>query len=62
MTDPQLSAHRGEVLGENRRVLGLLNAVFVEVDHRMKDGVYLVRVPLEMPEEMRPARTGRSAA
>ena len=50
------------MLGENRRVLGLLNAVFVEVDHRMKDGVYLVRVPLEMPEEMRPARTGRSAA
>jgi GNAT superfamily N-acetyltransferase len=52
----------GEVLGENRRVLRLLNAVFVEVNHLMKDGVYHVRVPLRTPEEMSPARTGRSAA
>ena len=60
--------HRGvetftaEVLGENRRVLGLLNAVFVEVNYLMKDGVYHVRAPLRTPEEMTPARAGRSAA
>jgi len=52
----------GEVLGENRRVLGLLNAVFVEVNSLMKDGVYHVRAPLRTPEEMDAARTGRSAA
>ena len=52
----------GEVLGENRRVLGLLNAVFVEVDYLMKEGVYHVRVPLRVPEEMDPARTRRSVA
>jgi GNAT superfamily N-acetyltransferase len=52
----------GEVLGENRRVLGLLDAVFVEVNHLMKDGVYHVRAPLRTPEEIDPARTGRSAA
>lgn len=36
----------GEVLGENRRVLGLLDAVFAEVNYLMKDGVYHVRIPL----------------
>ena len=52
----------GEVLAENRRVLGLLDAVFVEVNYLIKDGVYHVRVPLRTPEEMGPAITGRSAA
>ena len=52
----------GEVLAENRRVLGLLDAAFVEVNYLMKDGVYHVRVPLRTPEEMGPALTGRSAA
>ena len=52
----------GEVLGENQRVLGLLNAVFVEVNYLMKDGVYHVRAPLRTSEEMDPARTGRSVA
>jgi GNAT superfamily N-acetyltransferase len=52
----------GEVLGENRRVLGLLDAVFVEINYLMKDGVYQVRVPLRTPEEIDAARTGRSAA
>jgi GNAT superfamily N-acetyltransferase len=52
----------GEVLGENQRVLGLLDAVFVEVNHLMKDGVYHVRAPLRTPEGMGPVRTGRSAA
>ena len=47
----------GEVLGENRRVLGLLNAAFVEVNYLMKDGVYHVRAPLRRPEEMGPARS-----
>ena len=40
----------GEVLGENRRVLGLLDAVFVGVDQLLRDGVYHVRVRLKMPE------------
>ncbi len=52
----------GEVLGENRRVLGLLDAVFVEVNYLMKDGVYHVRVPLRTPGEMDTARTGQRAA
>ena len=52
----------GEVLGENRRVLGLLDAVFVEVNYLMKDGVHHVRVPLRTPEERAPARTGQRAA
>ena len=52
----------GEVLGENRRVLGLLGAVFTEVDYLMKDGVYHARVPLRAPEEIGTARTARSAA
>jgi len=52
----------GEVLGENRRVLGLLDAVFVEVNCLMKDGVYHFRAPLRTPEETGPALTGRSAA
>lgn len=34
------------VLGENRRMLGLLDAVFAGVDYRKRDGVYQVRVPL----------------
>lgn len=33
------------VLGENRRVLGLLEAAFPEVERRIKDGAYHVRVP-----------------
>jgi GNAT superfamily N-acetyltransferase len=37
----------GEVLGENRRVLGLLNAVFSEVRYVMRDGLYHFRVPLQ---------------
>jgi GNAT superfamily N-acetyltransferase len=52
----------GEVLGENRRVLGLLDVVFVEVNYLTKGGVYHVRVPLRTPEEMGPALTSRSAA
>jgi GNAT superfamily N-acetyltransferase len=52
----------GEVLGENRRVLGLLDAVFAEVDYLMKDGVYHVRIPLRTPKEINCARTARRAA
>ena len=36
----------GGVLGENRRVLCLLNAVFAEVRYVMRDGLYQFRVPL----------------
>ena len=53
----------GEVLGENRRVLGLLGAVFAEVDYLLKDGVYHVRVPLRMLKPAaNPSRKIRSAA
>jgi len=52
----------GEVLGENRRVLGLLNAVFAEVHYLMTDGVYHVRVPLRTPAEADCAQTVQSAA
>jgi GNAT superfamily N-acetyltransferase len=37
----------GEVLGENRRVLSLLNAVFAEVEYVIRDGLYHFRVPLQ---------------
>jgi GNAT superfamily N-acetyltransferase len=36
----------GQVLGENRRVLGLLNAVFVEVEYVISHSLYHFRVPL----------------
>jgi GNAT superfamily N-acetyltransferase len=36
----------GQVLGENRRVLGLLNAVFAEVGHVISHSLYHFRVPL----------------
>lgn len=39
-----------EVLGENRRMLGLADAVFSETRRRMKDGSYHVRAPLRAPE------------
>ena len=35
-----------EVLGENRRMLGLADTVFSESSRRMQDGSYHVRVPL----------------
>ena len=43
-----------EVLGENRRMLGLADAVFSETRRRMKDGSHHVRAPLRTadPEEM----------
>jgi GNAT superfamily N-acetyltransferase len=37
----------GEVLGENRRVLSLLNAVFADVEYVIRDGLYRFRVPLQ---------------
>ena len=37
----------GVVLGENRRVLGLLNAVFADVEYVIRDGLYHFRVPLQ---------------
>jgi GNAT superfamily N-acetyltransferase len=39
-----------EVLGENRRMLGLADAVFSETRRRMKDGSYHVRAPLRAPD------------
>ncbi len=37
----------GDVLGENRRVLSLLNAVFANVEYVIRDGLYHFRVPLQ---------------
>ena len=36
----------GTALGENRRVLGLLRSVFVEVESVIEDGSYQLRMPL----------------
>lgn len=41
----------GEVLGENRRVLSLLNAVFADVEYVIRDGLYHFRVPLQTLKE-----------
>ena len=40
----------GSVLGENRRALGALAAVYPEMSYEIRDGSYLVRVPLRPPE------------
>jgi len=41
-----IEAFTGEVLKGNRRVLGLLGAVFAEVGYTAGDGLYHFRVPL----------------
>lgn len=45
-----IEAFTFEVLGENRRMLGLADAVFAESRRQMKDGSYHVRAPLWTPE------------
>ena len=52
----------GEVLGENRRMLGLA-AMFAETTYTIRDGLYHVRMPLRTFEPTAyPARTlGRAA-
>jgi GNAT superfamily N-acetyltransferase len=53
----------GEVLGENRRMLGLLGAVFAEVGYTMNDSLYHVRMPLRALEPAtKPSPTVRIAA
>jgi GNAT superfamily N-acetyltransferase len=53
----------GQVLGENRRVLGLLDAVFDEVGYVMRDSLYHFRVPLRaLKPTARPVRLLRRAA
>ena len=52
----------GEVLGENRRMLGLA-AMFAGAQYTIKDGLYHVRMPLRPLEPAAyPARTLRRAA
>lgn len=52
----------GEVLATNRRMLGLAD-MFVGTDHKIDDGVYHVRMPLQTPEPAtHTARTIRRAA
>jgi GNAT superfamily N-acetyltransferase len=53
----------GEVLGTNRRMLGLAAAMFSGTDYTIKDGLYHVRMPLRTPEPTAyAARTLRRAA
>jgi GNAT superfamily N-acetyltransferase len=53
----------GEVLGENRRVLSLLNAVFADVVYVIRDGQYHFRVSLRMLKPTaRPVQILRRAA
>ena len=53
----------GEVLGENRRMLGLAATMFAESDYAIRDGVYHVRMPLGKPNSAAyAARTLRRAA
>jgi GNAT superfamily N-acetyltransferase len=53
----------GEVLGENRGVLGLLNAVFAEVGGVIRHSLYHFRVPLQtLKPSARPVRFLRRAA
>ncbi len=40
-------------LGENRRVLDLVRAVFADVRYTLKDGAYLIRAPLDSLREVR---------
>ncbi len=52
----------GEVLGENRRMLGLA-AMFAETDYTIKDGLWHVRMPLRSLEPVGyPGRPLRRAA
>ena len=53
----------GQVLGENRRVLGLLDAVFDEVGYVMRHSLYHFRVPLRaLKPTARPVRLLRRVA
>jgi GNAT superfamily N-acetyltransferase len=53
----------GQVLGENRRVLDLLDAVFDEVGYVMRHSLYHFRVPLRtLKPTARPVRLLRRAA
>jgi GNAT superfamily N-acetyltransferase len=53
----------GEVLGENRRAVGLLNAVFAKVRYVTRDGLYHFRVSLQtLKPTARPVGKLRRAA
>jgi GNAT superfamily N-acetyltransferase len=53
----------GQVLAENRRVLGLLNAVFAEVGHVISHSLYNFRAPLQtLKPTVPPERILRRAA
>ena len=58
-----ISTFTGQVLGENRRVLGLLNPVFAEVEYVISQGLYHFRVPLRtLRLTVRPVQNLRRAA
>lgn len=57
--DRGIEVFTGWVLGENRRALGALAAVFPGMRHAIRDGTYLVRAPL--PAVSREAAAERSA-
>ena len=52
----------GEVLGENRRMLGLIGAVFTESRRVFADGVYHFRTPLRTLKSADPIRILRRVA
>jgi GNAT superfamily N-acetyltransferase len=57
-----VQAFVGTVLLENRRVLGLIDAVFTGSSHVIADGAYLFRVPLRTLKPTHSVRTLRRAA
>jgi GNAT superfamily N-acetyltransferase len=49
-TDQGVETFTGAVLGENRRMLGLVRSTFAGVGYAIGDGAYQVNVPLRAPE------------
>ncbi len=48
--DRGVETFTGAVLGENRRMLGLVRSAFTEVGYAIEDGAYQVSAPLRAPE------------
>ena len=48
--DRGVETFTGAVLGENRRMLGLVRSAFAGVGYAIRDGAYQVKAPLRTPE------------
>ncbi len=57
--DRGVETFTGAVLGENRRMLGLVRSAFAGVGYAIRDGAYQVKAPLRAPE---PAAEAPNAA